>query len=225
MSSSMGARSTGRPPRVYSDSELSGISKATARPSCASTQGTSGVPTVAAARPRSALLSNEENAGASSPRVLLAGFSNRISATAPTGARSFTRDSCTARRAHASTVTPSQIVRLPGDNEMHRPGDQHYFADSGLPSYEESAAAFLAQRVLTERASSFHRWARVADCHKVPAAPSTELPRLMAPREAVAKVKVNRVAGRGRHRLGAFRCRPAVATFSLFRLRRGRREG
>jgi dienelactone hydrolase len=28
------------------------------------------------------------------------------------------------------------------------PGDQHYFADSGLPSYDESAATLLTQRVL-----------------------------------------------------------------------------
>ena len=28
------------------------------------------------------------------------------------------------------------------------PGDQHYFADSSLPSYDESAATLLAQRVL-----------------------------------------------------------------------------
>jgi dienelactone hydrolase len=29
------------------------------------------------------------------------------------------------------------------------PGDQHYFADSSLPSYDESAATLLTQRVLT----------------------------------------------------------------------------
>jgi dienelactone hydrolase len=28
------------------------------------------------------------------------------------------------------------------------PGDQHYFADSSLPSYDESAATLLMQRVL-----------------------------------------------------------------------------
>jgi dienelactone hydrolase len=28
------------------------------------------------------------------------------------------------------------------------PGDQHYFADSSLPSYDESAATLLTQRVL-----------------------------------------------------------------------------
>jgi dienelactone hydrolase len=28
------------------------------------------------------------------------------------------------------------------------PGDQHYFADSSLPSYDESAARLLMQRVL-----------------------------------------------------------------------------
>jgi dienelactone hydrolase len=28
------------------------------------------------------------------------------------------------------------------------PGDQHYFADSSLPSYDESAATLLEQRVL-----------------------------------------------------------------------------
>jgi hypothetical protein len=39
---------------------------------------------------------------------------------------------------------------------------------------------------------------RVAD------APSTELPRLMAPRVASASAQVSREAGRGSHRLGAF---------------------
>jgi dienelactone hydrolase len=28
------------------------------------------------------------------------------------------------------------------------PGDQHYFADAGLPSYDVSAAALLTRRVL-----------------------------------------------------------------------------
>jgi dienelactone hydrolase len=33
--------------------------------------------------------------------------------------------------------------------ELHLyPGDQHYFADSSLPSYDESAATLLTQRVL-----------------------------------------------------------------------------
>ncbi|MEO8830412.1 dienelactone hydrolase family protein, partial [Lapillicoccus sp.] len=28
------------------------------------------------------------------------------------------------------------------------PGDQHYFADSSLPSYDQTAAALLTQRVM-----------------------------------------------------------------------------
>ena len=39
--------------------------------------------------------------------------------------------------------------------------------------------------------------------HRVPTAPSTELPRLMAPQVASASAKVSWVAGRGRNRLGA----------------------
>jgi len=40
-------------------------------------------------------------------------------------------------------------------------------------------------------------------------APSTERPRLMALRSAVASAAVSRKAGRRRHRLGAFRCGPS----------------
>src|SRR6185436_19354929 len=40
--------------------------------------------------------------------------------------------------------------------------------------------------------------------HRVPDAPSTECPRLMALRVVVASAVVSRKVGRGRHRLGAF---------------------
>jgi dienelactone hydrolase len=42
-----------------------------------------------------------------------------------------------------------EIVESTEDAELFLyPGDQHYFADSSLPSYDESAAALLTQRVL-----------------------------------------------------------------------------
>ena len=42
------------------------------------------------------------------------------------------------------------IVESTEDAELFLyPGDQHYFADSSLPSYDESAATLLTQRVLT----------------------------------------------------------------------------
>jgi dienelactone hydrolase len=41
------------------------------------------------------------------------------------------------------------LVESTGDAELFvYPGDQHYFADSSLPSYDESAATLLTQRVL-----------------------------------------------------------------------------
>ena len=42
-----------------------------------------------------------------------------------------------------------QIVETADDAELFLyPGDQHYFADSSLPSYDADAAALLMQRVL-----------------------------------------------------------------------------
>jgi dienelactone hydrolase len=42
-----------------------------------------------------------------------------------------------------------EIVESTESAELHLyPGDQHYFADSSLPSYDESAATLLMQRVL-----------------------------------------------------------------------------
>jgi dienelactone hydrolase len=42
-----------------------------------------------------------------------------------------------------------ELVESTDDAELFLcPGDQHYVADSGLPSYDESAAALLMQRVL-----------------------------------------------------------------------------
>jgi dienelactone hydrolase len=42
-----------------------------------------------------------------------------------------------------------EIVESTEDAELFLyPGDQHYFADSSLPSYDESAATLLTQRVL-----------------------------------------------------------------------------
>jgi hypothetical protein len=55
------------------------------------------------------------------------------------------------------------------------------------------------------RASASHTaLTRVDNAHSVLLAPSTERPRLMALRVAVASAKVSRIAGRRRHRLGAF---------------------
>jgi dienelactone hydrolase len=42
-----------------------------------------------------------------------------------------------------------EIVESAEDAELHLyPGDQHYFADSSLPSYDENATTLLEQRVL-----------------------------------------------------------------------------
>jgi dienelactone hydrolase len=42
-----------------------------------------------------------------------------------------------------------ELVESAGDAELFLyPGDQHYFADSSLPSYDESATKLLTQRVL-----------------------------------------------------------------------------
>ena len=41
------------------------------------------------------------------------------------------------------------IVEAADDGELFLyPGDQHYFADSSLPSYDEGATRLLTQRVL-----------------------------------------------------------------------------
>ena len=43
-----------------------------------------------------------------------------------------------------------ELVSSAEDAELFLyPGHQHYFADSSLPSYDESAATLLTQRVLT----------------------------------------------------------------------------
>jgi dienelactone hydrolase len=43
-----------------------------------------------------------------------------------------------------------QIVDSADDAELFLyPGDQHFFADSSLPSYDPDATALLTQRVLT----------------------------------------------------------------------------
>jgi dienelactone hydrolase len=42
-----------------------------------------------------------------------------------------------------------EIVEQAKDGELFRyPGDQHYFADSSLPSYDAEATALLVRRVL-----------------------------------------------------------------------------
>jgi dienelactone hydrolase len=42
-----------------------------------------------------------------------------------------------------------EIVAAADDGELFLyPGDQHYFADSSLPSYDADATALLTQRVL-----------------------------------------------------------------------------
>lgn len=47
------------------------------------------------------------------------------------------------------SVTKWKLVESAEDAELFLyPGDQHYFADSSLPSYYESAATLLTQRVL-----------------------------------------------------------------------------
>jgi dienelactone hydrolase len=41
------------------------------------------------------------------------------------------------------------LVKEAPDAELHLyPGDQHYFADSSLPSYDAEATALLTRRVL-----------------------------------------------------------------------------
>jgi dienelactone hydrolase len=46
-------------------------------------------------------------------------------------------------------IAAREIVEKVGDAELFLyPGDQHYFADSSLPSYDADAAALLTQRVL-----------------------------------------------------------------------------
>ncbi len=46
-------------------------------------------------------------------------------------------------------VAAREIVEKAGDAELFLyPGDQHYFADSSLPSYDAAAAALLTRRVL-----------------------------------------------------------------------------
>ncbi len=43
-----------------------------------------------------------------------------------------------------------ELIAQAEDGELFLyPGDQHYFADSSLPSYDADAAALLTQRVLT----------------------------------------------------------------------------
>jgi dienelactone hydrolase len=42
-----------------------------------------------------------------------------------------------------------EIVESAGEGELFLyPGDQHYFADSSLPSYDEGATRLLTERVL-----------------------------------------------------------------------------
>jgi len=42
-----------------------------------------------------------------------------------------------------------ELVKAAGDAELYvYPGDQHLFADSSLPSYDEGAATLLRERVL-----------------------------------------------------------------------------
>ena len=42
-----------------------------------------------------------------------------------------------------------ELVEEAGEGELFLyPGDQHYFADSSLPSYDAKASALLMQRVL-----------------------------------------------------------------------------
>jgi dienelactone hydrolase len=46
-------------------------------------------------------------------------------------------------------VAAREIVEKVRDAELFLyPGDQHYFADSSLPSYDAAATALLTQRVL-----------------------------------------------------------------------------
>ena len=51
--------------------------------------------------------------------------------------------------ARATSTPPASIVESAEDAELFLyPGDQHYFADSSLPSYDASATTLLTQRVL-----------------------------------------------------------------------------
>jgi hypothetical protein len=65
-------------------------------------------------------------------------------------------------------------------------------------------AATLLFGELPAAALEESRLTRSPHLHTVPTAPSTELPRLMAPQVASASAKVSWAAGRGRNRLGAF---------------------
>ena len=48
-----------------------------------------------------------------------------------------------------ATSTARELVAQAADGELFLyPGDQHYFADFTLPSYDEAAAELLTQRVL-----------------------------------------------------------------------------
>ena len=48
-----------------------------------------------------------------------------------------------------ATSTPPVVVESAEDAELFLyPGDQHYFADSSLPSYDPDATALLTRRVL-----------------------------------------------------------------------------
>ncbi len=53
---------------------------------------------------------------------------------------------------HAQGLTPGVIAFADelcrAGHTVHTPGDQHYFADSSLPSYGASATALPTERVL-----------------------------------------------------------------------------
>ena len=70
-----------------------------------------------------------------------------------------------------------------------------------LRCYGANSAKFVAN------CADLIRPGAVALVHRVPDAPSTECPRLMALRVVVASAVVSRKVGRGRHRLGAFSLR------------------
>ena len=47
------------------------------------------------------------------------------------------------------STPPASSSSRPSDAELFLyPGDQHYFADASLPSYDAEAAALLSRRVL-----------------------------------------------------------------------------
>ena len=53
------------------------------------------------------------------------------------------------RRTRATSTPPARSSTTAEDGELFLyPGDQHYFADSSLPSYDENATKLLTQRVL-----------------------------------------------------------------------------